>query len=92
MKALSGSFSERTERAIHAGCDLALYCQGKKEEIEEIANVAPVLSGISLKRAEAVSSFFKSPKRVMHQNMDKIEMYKLEFNQLLSENQISLDI
>ena len=44
MKALSGGMRERTESALAAGCDLVLHCNGKMDEMREIAAVCPALS------------------------------------------------
>lgn len=53
MGALSGSHGERTRRAIEAGCDLVLHCSGVMEEMVEVAENSPVLSGDSLIRTES---------------------------------------
>src|SRR5204862_2792075 len=39
MGALDGSLAERTRRALDAGCDLALHCNGVLSEMEEIAEM-----------------------------------------------------
>jgi beta-N-acetylhexosaminidase len=52
MKALSGSFRERTEAALAAGCDVALHCNGNLEEMQAVATGAPSLSGKAQRRAE----------------------------------------
>ncbi|HEY1607127.1 MAG TPA: beta-N-acetylhexosaminidase [Allosphingosinicella sp.] len=44
MDALSGSFAERTERALAAGCDAALHCSGAMEEMVAVASAAGLLS------------------------------------------------
>lgn len=53
MGALSGSPGERARRAIEAGCDLVLHCNGVMDEMIEIAENSPVLSGDALIRTEA---------------------------------------
>ncbi len=52
MKALSGTLRERAAAALSAGCDVALHCNGKLEEMQAVAEAAPVLSGTSRQRAE----------------------------------------
>lgn len=44
MKALSGSLSELTQKSLDAGCDIILHCNGKMEEMEEIAEKAPIVA------------------------------------------------
>jgi beta-N-acetylhexosaminidase len=53
MGALSGSISERTRAAISAGCDVILHCNGKLDEMREVAAAAPTLSGDAAARADA---------------------------------------
>lgn len=52
MKALSGSFAERTESAFAAGCDVALHCNGDMAEMAEIAARTPMLVGAAERRAK----------------------------------------
>jgi beta-N-acetylhexosaminidase len=52
MKALSGGIGENTRSAIAAGCDLALHCNGKMEEMREVAQNSPVLDGKAAERAK----------------------------------------
>src|ERR1700744_788879 len=51
MNALSGSIAERTRAVFAAGCDIALHCNGKLDEMHEVARQTPELSGKALERA-----------------------------------------
>ena len=53
MNALSGSPGERAEAAFAAGCDIALHCNGRLEEMEAVAAASPELRGRARRRAEA---------------------------------------
>ena len=50
MKALGGSFTDRTRDALSAGCDVVLHCNGAMDEMAEIAAAAPPLSVVSARR------------------------------------------
>ncbi len=52
MKALGGSFTEKTQALFTAGLDLALYCWSDLREAEEVALATPFLDGRSAERAE----------------------------------------
>src|ERR1700749_2224363 len=45
MNALAGSIGERRRALIAAGCDIILHCNGKLDEMQEVAREAPELSG-----------------------------------------------
>ena len=51
MKALSGSFAEKTAGLFAAGLDMALYCWADLKEAEEVARAAPILDGRRAERA-----------------------------------------
>ncbi len=53
MKALSGSFAQKTRASLRAGCDLVLHCHGILHEMEEVAAAAPLLRGRAAGRARA---------------------------------------
>lgn len=53
MRALSGDFTDRVARALAAGCDIVLHCNGKPEEMAPVVAAAPRLAGRALARAEA---------------------------------------
>jgi beta-N-acetylhexosaminidase len=61
MGALSGSLSDRTRAALTAGCDMVLHCNGRMEEMLEVAAVAPLLAGEAACRAEAAIAARKPP-------------------------------
>jgi beta-N-acetylhexosaminidase len=52
MKALGGTFGDRTKAALEAGCDVALHCNGDMKEMQEIAAAAPLLTAEALARLE----------------------------------------
>lgn len=68
MGALSGTPAERTQAALAAGCDIVLHCNGKLEEMREIAEHAPKLAGKSLKRADAALAMRGEP-----EEFDRVE-------------------
>src|SRR3954452_2192223 len=47
MEALSGDFGSRAAGVIAAGCDAALHCSGKMEEMISVAGAAPPMSAES---------------------------------------------
>lgn len=53
MKALGGSFAERTRLSLDAGCDVALHCNGDSGEMEQIAASCAVLSPAARRRIAA---------------------------------------
>lgn len=61
MKALKGSFRQRGEQAIAAGCDVLLHCNGHMSEIVEVAAAAGTLAGHAEKRARRALSFLRGP-------------------------------
>ena len=68
MGALSGTPAERTQAALAAGCDIVLHCNGKLEEMREVAEHAPRLAGKALKRANAALAMRAEP-----EEFDRIE-------------------
>ncbi|HEY4635307.1 MAG TPA: beta-N-acetylhexosaminidase [Rhodospirillales bacterium] len=65
MRALSGTLGARARAAFAAGCDIALHCNGKLPEMEEVAGASPPLQGAAERRANAALSCLNSrPKSV----------------------------
>jgi len=62
MHALSGDFSERTQRAFAAGCDIVLHCHGIMDEMKAIVASAPQLEGHALRRANETTKLLKNLK------------------------------
>lgn len=50
MKALGGTFANRTNLVLKAGCDLVLHCNGNMDEMKEINSVLPNLNDEFLER------------------------------------------
>ncbi|MGE3246930.1 MAG: beta-N-acetylhexosaminidase [Beijerinckiaceae bacterium] len=61
MKALSGSFREKTEALFAAGLDLALHCSPDLAEAAEVASAAPWLDGKRGERAERALDMIAEP-------------------------------
>ncbi|CAN5170989.1 beta-N-acetylhexosaminidase [soil metagenome] len=52
MNALQGSIAERTRASFAAGCDVVLHCNGKLDEMNQVAGETPMLAGEALARAD----------------------------------------
>jgi beta-N-acetylhexosaminidase len=61
MNALSGTIAERTQAIFDAGCDVALHCNGKLEEMADVARNTPELSGQAVRRAQRALASRKPP-------------------------------
>jgi beta-N-acetylhexosaminidase len=61
MNALTGSIAERTRAIVSAGCDMVLHCNGKLEEMRQVAGEAPELSAQALDRARRALASRKPP-------------------------------
>lgn len=67
MHALTGGLGERTRAVLAAGCDVALHCNGRLEEMTAVANAAPMLSGDALRRYDAALARLAAPEPFDHE-------------------------
>ena len=61
MNALAGSIAERTRAIFAAGCDLVLHCNGKLDEMREVAAETRELSGRAMERAKRALASRRPP-------------------------------
>jgi beta-N-acetylhexosaminidase len=57
MQALGGSLAERAARSLTAGCDIALHCNGRMDEMTAIAASTGAMTGRAATRFAAGRSF-----------------------------------
>ena len=62
MNALQGTVGDRAARALKAGIDVILHCNGKFAEMQEIAKIVPKLAGQAKARADAAAQLLKRPR------------------------------
>lgn len=61
MEALSGRLGERAAASVWAGCDLALQCNGKRAEMEEVAAAVGAMTAEAEARAAAALACRRAP-------------------------------
>jgi len=78
MNALDGTIAERSRDTIAAGCDIVLACNGKFDEMRDVADNVPELRDDALRRADAALATKRQP-----QPLD-IAAARAELNELLA--------
>jgi len=63
MQALGGTLGERAARALAAGCDIALHCNGRRDEMVEVAGHTGPMSRDAVRRFEAGRSHLARHRR-----------------------------
>ena len=61
MNALAGTIAERTRAIVNAGCDMVLHCNGKLDEMRDVAGETPELAGDAFVRAERALASRRQP-------------------------------
>ena len=57
MQALGGSLGDRAARALAAGCDIALHCNGRMDEMADVAGRTGPMTDAAERRFEAGRRF-----------------------------------
>jgi beta-N-acetylhexosaminidase len=61
MSALGGDIAARAARVVAAGCDLAVHCSGKLDEMQAVSQAVGALEPATLQRLERTRSFKRQP-------------------------------
>jgi beta-N-acetylhexosaminidase len=61
MKALGGPFATRARDVIAAGCDVALHCSGRIDEMAEVADATPPLDDLAAERFARARASLRDP-------------------------------
>ena len=83
MGALDGSIGERTAATLAAGCDVALHCNGKIQEMHEVAKNTSELTGAAERRAVAALAARKRTSAI------DLAAARIEFAAMLERSSLS---
>jgi beta-N-acetylhexosaminidase len=78
MKALRGTLPDLARQSVGAGCDIALHCNGKMEEMIQVAAGAPPLSKAGLER------YTRGRRQVERGQLAKLDQVEKELAALLA--------
>jgi beta-N-acetylhexosaminidase len=83
MGALDGSIGERTAATLAAGCDVVLHCNGKIQEMHEVAKNTSELTGAAERRAVAALAARKRTSAI------DLAAARIEFAAMLDRSSLS---
>jgi beta-N-acetylhexosaminidase len=83
MGALDGSIGERTAATLAAGCDVVLHCNGKIQEMHEVAKNTSELTGVAERRAVAALAARKRTSAI------DLAAARIEFAAMLDRSSLS---
>ena len=83
MGALDGSIGERTAATLAAGCDVVLHCNGKIQEMHEVAKNTSELTGAAKRRAVATLAARKRTSAI------DLAAARIEFAAMLERSSLS---
>lgn len=74
MEALGGSYGERAALSLAAGCDLVLHCNGKREEMEAVAEACGEVSAESRERLLCGETLRKHSRQELRRSELQVEL------------------
>jgi len=77
MEALAGTIEQRALACVAAGCDVALHCNGKLDEMQRIASVLPALRDDSLQRWHAARAMCPRPDAAVSDDIVEFALWEL---------------